>query len=164
MLPQDMMSGSDPRDMQRRMPGYPPPSQMSGYTGPGGGGASYPPQMGWPPGQHDSAKWNQSVPNYNSQPGHKNFGGHELSSNVYIEGEEPEDEQSVYPNSSYECGKFISNLCLVSSSHNQYFVLFNCYFCIYLIVSSFYTTVRNNFKYYLEGVYYRFVKGCNFDL
>ncbi|CAH8467259.1 unnamed protein product [Schistosoma rodhaini] len=110
MLPQDMMSGSDPRDMQRRMPGYPPPSQMSGYTGPGGGGggggASYPPQMGWPPGQHDSAKWNQSVPNYNSQPGHKNFGGHELSSNVYIEGEEPDDEQSAYPNSSYECGSY----------------------------------------------------------
>ncbi|CAH8453152.1 unnamed protein product [Schistosoma turkestanicum] len=111
MGPQDIMGGSDPRDMQRRIPGYPPPPQMSGFAGLGGGGAggggtSFPPPMGWLPGQHDPAKWNQSIPNFNSQPGHKNFGGHELSSNVYIEGEEPEDEQSAYPNSSYECAPY----------------------------------------------------------
>lgn len=107
MGPQDMLNVSaDPRDIQRRMPSYPP--QTPGYTGPSGGGvtpAGYP-QMGWPSGQHESAKWNQSMPNFNAQSGHKNFGGHELSSNVYIEGDEPDDEQSMFSNSSYECASY----------------------------------------------------------
>ncbi|VDQ12019.1 unnamed protein product [Trichobilharzia regenti] len=114
---QEMMNNSDMRDMQHRMPSYPPP-HMPGYTGNAGAGGvagrpGYPPhQMGWaPPGQRDSSKWNQSMPNYNTQSGHRN---HELSSNVYIEGEEPEDEQqSQYSVSSYDCGKLSTiKLCL----------------------------------------------------
>ncbi|CAH8456113.1 unnamed protein product [Heterobilharzia americana] len=104
---QDMMAGSDMRDMQHRLPSY-PSSHIPGYTCPSGGvgGPGYPPQMGWSPGQPDSSKWNQSMSSYNSQSAHRNLGGHELSSNVYIEGDEPEDEQSHYPASSYDCASY----------------------------------------------------------
>ncbi|CAH8833142.1 unnamed protein product [Trichobilharzia szidati] len=126
MSSQEMMNSSDMRDMQRRMPSYPPP-HMPGYTGNAGaggvpGGPGYPPQMGWaPPGQRDSSKWNQSMPNYNTQSGHRN---HELSSNVYIEGEEPDDEQqSQYSASSYDCTSYsgyYNNNNTVNNDYRQY--------------------------------------------